>query len=392
MKGNILVIDDELGIRRGCQRVLEPEGYNVETAVSLQEARQKIQEFAYDLILLDVMMPDGRGIDLLAPIHARDPDTVTIIVTGFATVELAVEAIKSGAYNFISKPFTADQLLMAVNQALEKRHLSLEAKRLQAIEQEARVLAQAKEEAERLSEFKSRFTFMVAHELRSPVGGAQSLLRAITHGKAGSLTDKQREILQRVEARLDQLMELINDLLDLAASRTLSAEEPLRPVPVAQILPEMIERFAPEAEHKRITLEYEATNEQPLIVATEHGLARIFNNLLSNAIKYTPEGGEVRVKVEVTADGRVIISVADTGIGIPAPALARIGEEFFRAENARQSAIVGTGLGLSIVKQMVDSFGGTLDIESREGRGSTFRVEFPRLIEGNGGQIPHTSH
>lgn len=382
MKGNILVVDDELGIRRGCQRALEPEGYNVETAVSLQEARQKINSFSYDLILLDVMMPDGRGMDLLAPIHSQDPETVIAIITGFATVELAVQAIKGGAYNFISKPFTSDQLLLTVNQGMEKRRLSLEARRLQAVEQQAKALAQAKEEAERLSEFKSRFTFIVAHELRAPVGGAQSLLRVLTRGKAGVLTDKQREILQRVETRLDQLMVLINDLLDLAASKTMTADETLPVTPLGPVLREVMSHFAVEAEQKQIALHYEAPAESFVVQATEHGLMRIFNNLVGNAIKYTPVGGVVSVSVAVAPPHNVAITVRDTGIGIPQDALPHLGEEFFRAENARQSATVGTGLGLSIVKHMVASFGGSLTVASVEGQGSAFTIEFPRCNPG----------
>jgi signal transduction histidine kinase len=378
VKGAILVVDDELGIRRGCQRVLEPEGYGVQTAASLQEAQQKIQAQSFDLVLLDIMMPDGRGMDLLDPIQEQDPETVIIIITGYATIELAVEAIKGGAYNFIAKPFTPDQLLITVGQGMEKRALSLEARRLQAIEQEAEALAQAQEEMERLSEFKSHFTFIVAHELRSPVGGAQSLLRALTQGKAGDLTPKQQEILQRVETRLDQLMALINDLLDLAASKTMSAEEPLRPISVQQILHESVERMTIDAESKQIKLQHEFPEEEILVQATEHGLARIFNNLLSNAIKYTPAGGEVHVRIVVESPDRVAVTVRDTGIGIPAAALPRLGEEFFRAENARYSAHVGTGLGLSIVRQMVDSFAGSLSIESVEGQGSTFKVIFPK--------------
>lgn len=381
MKGNILVVDDELGIRRGCQRALEPKGYNVETAASLKEAHQKIASFSYDLILLDVMMPDGRGIDLLAPIHEQDPETVTIIITGFATVELAVEAIKRGAYDFISKPFATDLLLLTVEQGLERRQLSLETRRLQTIEQEAKALAQAKEEMERLSEFKSRFTFIVAHELRAPVGGAQSLLRALTHGKSDSLTDKQRGILQRVEARLDQLMVLINDLLDLAASKTMSADEPLKTTPLDPILHELVDHFAVEAEHKQIALHYEAVGAPVMVRATERGLARIFSNLLSNAIKYTPSGGVVRVSVQLVSPELAAVCVQDSGIGIPADALPHIGEEFFRAENARQSRAVGTGLGLSIVQQMVTFYEGSLSIESTEGKGSTFKVVLPRAKE-----------
>ena len=374
MNGRILVVDDELGIRRGCQRALQPVGYVVETAVSLQEGRHKLQASQYDLVLLDVMMPDGQGMDLLEPIHAQDPETVVIIITGFATVELAVAAIKRGAYDFISKPFTAGLLLTKVNQGMEKRQLSLETKRLQTIEQEAAALAQAKEEMERLSEFKSHFTFIVAHELRSPVGGAQSLLRTLTRGLAGDLMEKQREILLRVEARLDELLALIDDLLDLAASKTMTAETPLHPVALQPILQEVVERFAVEAEQKPLTLSYKAPVETVWVQADEAGLVRLFNNLVGNAVKYTPRGGEVWVQVEGTA-----VHICDSGIGIPAAALPRLGEEFFRAENARQSQSVGTGLGLSIVQQLVVSFGGSLAIESVEGKGSTFTIELLKI-------------
>ena len=128
--GKILVIDDELGIRQGCRRVLGPQGFIVETAATLQEGVQKVQAGDFDLVLLDVMLPDGRGINLLATIRERDPDTVPVIITGYATVEMAVNAIKQGAYDFISKPFTSDLLLMTVNQGLEKRRLSRETRRL----------------------------------------------------------------------------------------------------------------------------------------------------------------------------------------------------------------------------------------------------------------------
>ena len=136
-KARILVVDDELGIRQGCRRALEPHGCEVETISSFKEALQKIGAGHYDLALIDVMMPDGRGVDLLAPLIKNDPEIVCVIITGYATVELAVEAIKRGAYGFIAKPFTADVLLMTVEQGLEKRRLSIEAKRVQEMERQA---------------------------------------------------------------------------------------------------------------------------------------------------------------------------------------------------------------------------------------------------------------
>jgi two-component system sensor histidine kinase/response regulator len=371
--GRILVIDDELGIREGCQRALRPQGFLVEKAATLQEGLHKLEGDDFDLVLLDVMLPDGRGIDLLEPIHAQDPDTVCVIITGYATVELAVEAIKQGAYDFISKPFTSDLLLMTVNQGLEKRRLSQEAKRLEEVERVAAELARSKEEMEQLDQRKSEFMVMVAHELRSPIGGAQSLLRTLVRGLAGELNEKQKEILGRVEVRLDGLMELVNDLLSLAASKTLEADKPLESVSLFPLLRGLMDRISVEANSKQISLSLKVPETNLSVRATEDGLERVFTNLIGNAIKYTPSGGHVEITVTDYPE-IVQIAVADTGIGIPPADLPHLFEEFFRAKNARRSGITGTGLGLSIVKQLVERFGGKIEGHSVEGEGTTFTV------------------
>ena len=374
--GKILIVDDEVGIHRGVQRALEPQGYSIETATTIEEGLQKIRQAKFDLVLLDVMLPDGRGIDLVAPAHADDPNLVIVIITGYATVELAVDAIKQGAYDFIAKPFSADMLLLTVRQGMEKRQLLLEAQRLQAIEQEAALLTIEKESAEKLSEFKSTFTLMIAHELRSPVSAAQSLLRTLIHGLAGTVSEKQGEILTRIDARMDELMALINDLLDLASSKTLADEPSLTSMSLQAALQASIDRFCIQAEHKNITISYHIPETPLEILATPDSLERILGNLISNAIKYTLEGGSVEVSMQLVAD-EVEICVADSGIGIPQAALEKLGEEFYRAENAKQSGITGTGLGLSIVKQNIDYLRGRMQIYSVEGQGTTFRVYFP---------------
>ena len=374
--GKILIVDDEVGIHRGVQRALEPQGYSIETAATLEEGLQKIRQAKFDLVLLDVMLPDGRGIDLVAPAHEIDPDIVVIIVTGYATVELAVDAIKQGAYDFIAKPFSADMLLLTVRQGMEKRQLLLEAQRLQAIEQEAALLAIEKESAEKLSEFKSTFTLMVAHELRSPVSAAQSLLRTLIHGLAGTVSEKQGEILTRIDARMDELMTLINDLLDLASSKTLADEPLLTLLPLQAALQASLDRFCIQAEHKNIAISFHISETPLEILATSECLERILGNLISNAIKYTPEGGSVEVSMQLVSD-EVEICVVDSGIGIPQAALEKLGDEFYRAENAKRSGTTGTGLGLSIVKQNIDYLGGRMQIHSVEGQGTTFRVYLP---------------
>lgn len=373
----ILVIDDEPGIREGCRRVLEPQGYRVAVAASLHDGWQLFEDGHYAVVLLDVMMPDGRGTELLGPILERDPDVVPIVITGYATVELAVEAIRRGAYDFISKPFSGDVLSLAVNRALEKRALSLETRRLQAIEAEAEEREQAQAEAERLLQFKSVFAYTVAHELRAPVAAAQSLLRVLLRGLAGELNEEQQDLLGRLDRRLDSLLALVNDLLHLAASKTVQEETPLQPLCVTDTLQAVLRRLGPEAAEKELDVTLEAPEEAVLATATEEGLERIFANIIGNAIKYTPEHGKVVVTVAQTGE-ETTVAVADSGIGIPETALAQLGEEFFRAPNAKRTGVSGTGLGLSIVRQHLEHCGGTMSFKSQEGAGTTVTVRLRR--------------
>ena len=373
----LLVVDDEQGIREGCRRVLEPEGYQVETAGSLAEARERLAAEAFGLVLLDVMLPDGRGIELLEEIRRRDADTVVAIITGYATVELAVEAIQQGAYDFLSKPFNGDVLLLAVRQGLERRRLAIDARRVHDVERQSAELSHAREEMERLDRFKSDFMLTVAHELRSPVSAAQSLLRTLLHGLAGDLNARQRDILRRMEARNAELLELVNDLLSLAASKTYEPDRPLAEVRLSDVLKPIIARGCEEAQAKGVELTCRGGENAGIVRGTAEGLAMIFGNLIGNAVKYTPAGG--RVEVEAGGDGRTTrVRVVDTGIGIPAEDLDRLGEEFFRAGNAKASAITGSGLGMSIVRHNLSRFGGEIDIQSQVGRGTTVTVSLPQ--------------
>jgi signal transduction histidine kinase len=375
-KGHLLVVDDEQGIRDGCRRVLEPEGYRVETAATINAGRTAIESGDFDLVLLDVMMPDGKGIDLLETIRQRDPETVAAIITGFATVELAVEALKEGAYDFISKPFSGDLLLLTVERGLEKRRLSQEAHRLQQVEAQAAELTRAKEEMERLDRFKSAFMLTVAHELRAPVVAAQSLLRAMLRGLAGDVNEKQSEILARVEVRHQELLDLVNDLLALAESKTAAPERPLLRLDLQPVLSTVVDRFRAQADAAGVEMVLQAAPGPLWVMATEDGLRLVFANLVGNAVKYTPAGGRVAVRPGRASEG-VAVAVQDSGIGIEAEEVTRLGEEFFRASNAKSSGIGGTGLGLAIVRQHLDRWGARLEVESKVGRGSTFRVVFP---------------
>ncbi len=372
-EGNILVIDDELGIREGCRRALTPQGFSVETAGNLEEGLQKIQETSFDLVLLDVMLPDGRGTDLLIPIHEKDPETVAIIVTGYATVELAVEAIKKGAYDFVPKPFDTDILLLTVHQGIERRRLALETKRLVAVEKKAEELARVNEEMERLDRYKTHFTSMVAHELRAPIAALQSFLLSILKGYVPP--EQQEEILERAVARAQELLDLVNDLLNLAAAREEIAPEMSKDLSLAEILEKLVPPFQSQAVDEGLKLEVNIRH-SPSLEAVPEQMEQLWTNLISNAIKYTPEGGEVVITLDEDK-GWAIGTVEDSGIGISPEHQAQVFEEFFRTPQAKDHNHLGTGLGLSLAKRIVEGHGGSIELESELGMGSRFRFRLP---------------
>jgi signal transduction histidine kinase len=236
--------------------------------------------------------------------------------------------------------------------------------------------AMAHEALQNSEKARALFVRTVTHELRAPVSGAQSLLRVLVRGMAGELTPHQREILDRVEARLGSLMELIADLLALAASKTAELQERPRPMSLQESLQRAVDLASHEAAEKQVYLSYEAPAKEILVRATPDGMGQIFANLVGNAVKYTPPGGRVTVAL-AREPSCAVITIADTGMGIPAEDLSHLWEEFFRAGNAKRSGIPGTGLGLSIAKRLVETFEGVISVQSTEGKGTTFTVTLP---------------
>ncbi|MDH4208485.1 MAG: hybrid sensor histidine kinase/response regulator [Anaerolineae bacterium] len=374
---NILVIDDERGIREGCKRALTPAGYNVDVAETGAVGLRKLREGSFDLVLLDLMMPGMSGMEALDRIHEVDPEIVAIIITGYATVEAAVKTIKKGAYDFISKPFTSDDLLLVVNKGLEHRRLRLETRRLQAFEEEAKELSRANVELEKLDAMKSRFMLTVAHELRAPVAAIQGYLGLILDGYAG---DDEQEMIKNAYERCGELLEMLHDLLLLAHMKEKATElKRKKTVSVSKTLEEVFTLLKAEAERKGLTFKVEI-HQRPEILADEEDLKQVWTNLISNGIRYTPPGGTVVASLD-ERDGEVVGTVSDTGIGIAADDLPRIFEEFYRTHQAKEMVEHGTGLGLPIVRQIIETYGGSIDVDSTLGQGTTFQFTLPRSAE-----------
>jgi two-component system, sensor histidine kinase and response regulator len=371
---NILVIDDEPGIREGCRRALTPQGFFVDTAEDGQIGLAKVRSDNFDLVLIDVMMPGVSGIDLISLIHQHDPEIVCIIITGYATVELAVRAIKQGAYDFLTKPFTTDDLILVVHQGLERRQLSLEAKRLQAIEAEARHLAEEKTRLEELDRAKVAFIRLVTHELQAPISAITTYLDLILNGYIP--LEQQREYLEKSQERAKEQLALINDLLEFGKLKEIKTTAKQERLQVEKVLLSVLEQLEPIAREKELTTTTDISPELgPVLLATDQ-MKSVWTNLISNAIKYTPQGGSISIRLSQDKSN-ILGEVVDNGIGIPTDAQDSLFSEFYRARNAKELNIPGTGLGLAIVKQIIEKAGGKITVESEVGKGSKFSFLLP---------------
>ena len=236
--------------------------------------------------------------------------------------------------------------------------------------------AQAYKMLKDLDKNKSQFVRMVTHELRSPVQVTTSLLNVLSRGYVGDLNEKQIDLVERAQKRLQFLQTLISDLLDLAAGKAeVMATTERGLVPLNNLIQDMQTRFEAPAHDKGLSLRVEYPTEKLNVWGDQSELDRMISNLVSNAVKYTLKG-EVRLLLE-RVDGAARIVVADTGIGIPEEALPHLFEEFFRADNARDLQAAGTGLGLSIIKDLVERYDGQIEVQSVEGEGTILTLTLP---------------
>lgn len=480
----ILVADDERAIREGCQRVLAAHGYHVLTAEDGQAAIDALSNSHVDIILLDLKMPIMSGEEVLRIVRARYPELPVIIITGHGTVDTAVQCMKDGAYDFITKPFQLDPFLITIRRAAERRRLEekarqfeeesvrnlydlfLEKSRLKTIincmgngvmvsnrnlevvlhnpalmrlleiskklenpfpvqeiltdealidtlkkignggtsEHEASLQEiQAGRNALRaisapvlgpnrdpvgavtvleditafkdLDQMKSDFVNMVAHELRSPLVSMRQLNSVLLEGLAGPMDAKQQDFVRRGSKKIDSLLDLINDLLNIAKIEAGRFVQHRVPTDVEKVIQDTVSLMEPRAREQGITFSCSCEPLHP-VQAEPKQIEEIINNLLSNAINYSPEGGTV----SITAKGLgeyMEIKVQDSGVGIPAEELPKIFDKFYRVKHPKTRRVMGSGLGLAIVKGAVEAHHGTIDVESVVNKGTTFRVLLP---------------
>ena len=399
----VLVVDDEESVVVTIKAILQLDGYNVATTTSGATARAMVREVEYDLVLTDLRLEDGDGLDVLKAVRERYPETVTIMLTGYASLESAIQALRAGAYDYLVKPSEVEELRVTVARGLERRRLGQEVRlRVTELERANREIAdlnsslqrrideataELKERYEQLKELdrmKSQFLSIASHELKTPItamsGFLQVALRRVRRlsdgAAAGAMAEGLRGITEQLE--VGKLARLVDELLDVSRIQTGRIEFRYGEVDMGELANEVATRMQLTTTTHQISVRRDSQN---VVTADRDHLEQVLNNLVTNAIKYSPSGGHITIDVRPD-DGGVRLSVTDQGIGIPEKELEAIFGLFYRSPDRAARDAAGMGLGLYISKEIVLRHGGRIWAESGREKGSTLNVVIPHVPVG----------
>jgi signal transduction histidine kinase len=392
-----LVVDDEPDILDAIQRLFRKE-YRVLAARTAKEALEIVAEEDVQVVMSDQRMPRMSGIEFLAKLRETRPDIVRVLFTGYSNIDHVIDAINEGhVYRYISKPWKPAELKIFVAQAFEYYESCRERAELlerlttanERLENQNAMLSAANEELKILDRMKNVFMEVVSHELNTPIAiilGYVFLLRKEIDGKFGELTDKALGGIDSSAMRLKNISTRIFKMLsDEGPASTLNLES----LPVSEFIDSVKAHVEPFLHKRQQALQVHIADDIGTIQADREKLTDVFLNLIMNAIKFSNDGQTIHLYIEGTEgdedEDEVMFCVEDQGIGISAEDLAQIFNAFFSTFESRHHSSGdfefgkrGIGLGLSVAKRFTEMHGGTIEVESVEGKGSRFVVFLPR--------------
>ena len=374
----ILVVDDDPFVREMLSMILESGGYALATAENGADAfKQCTEGTRTDLIISDMNMPEMNGLELIHKLRESNIDTPLIILTGNNEISVAVDALKSGATDYLLKDENIqDTVILSVEKSLEKYRLKKQ--NIQLLEDLAgknRELEDSNKELLYLNNLKNKFLGIAAHDLRNPLTSIRGLSEILIGKAFGPLTADQEEYLSIINTTSDEMLSLVNDLLDVSVIESGKLELRTAPGSLKETLEERIKIIAVIAERKGIVIKLDAAP-VPDAVFDNNRISQVVDNLVSNAIKFSPANSTIHITVAEAGNG-VRVSIRDEGPGIPPEERVRLFGEFQRLSVQPTAGEKSTGLGLAIVKKIIDAHKGVLEVESEVGKGSTFSFFLP---------------
>ena len=352
----ILIVDDEVVIRELCAKALQ--GYEVFQAGSCEDALRLYEKESIDLILTDVMMPGGTGLDLLRQVKNIDPTAVVIIMTGFVEKDIILGALKEGADDFINKPLNMLQLKTAVEKALAKKALKEE-------------LANLK----KLDRLKSVFLSLISHKLRTPITTISLFLQDIQHGVYDMNDPAFAQNVKMINDETTYLSRMVSDLL--VFSQVMEGGEGLQLEPCdLNLIVAAIVHGSQEAQNKPAIETFFHEVPLPLIRLDRKKITFALQQIIDNAYKFSGEVGHVSISL-IDAGDNVCVLVSDTGVGLSLDEIHKVFEKFYQIDPGNTGQVRGFGLGLFYAREFIRLHGGTVSLDSQPGLGATVTVMLP---------------
>jgi two-component system sensor histidine kinase/response regulator len=351
MATKLLFIDDEDIVLRSSRRIFAGAGHEIETAPSGDEGLAMAMAKDYDIVVTDLKMPGLGGMEVLKALRKDRPGTTVIIFTGYSSVETAREALKAGAFDYVPKPFTPEELRSVVDNAIEARRNAAGAKMLDLMA-------------------------IVSHELKSPLAAVQTTATTLHRGYFGKLEPEQQKIVETIIRNCAYLEDIIRSYIDLSKMELDGLATFKERVPFASaVVAEVLAMPGVRDNIRKMPIETELEGD-PVIDGDPALLKILAGNMVNNAIKYGTEGTPVRIRLE-TKDGELIFSVRNEGVGIPDEARGRLFRRFERLRQKGTEGVKGSGLGLYICKTIVDKHKGRIWVGGEPGHWVEFSVALP---------------
>jgi len=369
----LLLADDDDSVRVTLAAVLAKEGYNVCAVPDGTSALVQIRQDHFDIVVSDLQLGDVEGLAVLAEARQREPDVVTVVLTGYASMESAIDAIRQGVFGYIVKPCKIDEMKDTIRVGLERQ-------RANQVNKQAELAQAAAEARQRLyGEFeaqKGNWLAAISHDLKGPLTTIKGTVQWLQ--RRGKFRDEARlmaafETIDLTSARMARMLDELGDLG--------RAEGDRRPLSLElEDLTQLVRRIVAEQRPTtdRHTIEIDCRCDGLTVLCDGPQMERVVGNLLSNAIKYSP-GGIIVVSLDRDTNGQdamAVLQVTDHGLGIPPDELPHIFDRFYRGTNV-SSRIPGTGIGLTGTRQILEEHGATISVASEEGKGSAFTVRVP---------------
>ncbi|MBI3578487.1 MAG: response regulator [Ignavibacteriales bacterium] len=361
-KINVLVADDEDGLRMTISTWLGDEGFEVQQASNGLDAIKIVQTNDFDIALLDIKMPGANGLEVLRFIKKNSSPTEVVMMTGMSDVSMAVEAMKLGAREYLTKPVDMEQLVPQLRSLLKKRDAE-----------------------ERIRQLQAEHTSRLLYDLHNPISGLKQSIGYLLKGMAGSVSDQQKELLGYMTNSIDKVIGLLNGMMDLTKLEGGRVRLNKGISNVADVITKITQEFRVPIQSNKITLDVHTEPDLPPIEFDQQKIEQVIQNFLSNALKHTPAQGAVVVQVTkialVLEEGQqpsdfIMVSVFNSGTGIPKEEIPLIFDRY-RNVLSGKSDKKPTGLGLIICQRIIEAHNGKIWVESEPNKGATFYFALP---------------